>query len=233
MLRSADSRGGDTHRHDGPEFGEPGEAICEVCRWLHHRNLLAAADGNVSVRLADGRILITPAGLNKARIRPADLAVIARGGQVVSGTPSTERHLHTSIYDLCPNAQAVVHAHPPTAIAWSVAQPERVELPGDVLPEVILGVGSIPIVPYARPGTRALGESLARYLPAHRVLVLQRHGAVSWGESLEEAYDGMERVEHVAQILKSIHELGGLTPLSAEEMAGLTEVRRRLGPRTL
>jgi L-fuculose-phosphate aldolase len=234
MLRSPKSTAGDRlHESDAEELAAIGEAICETCRSLHRRNLLAAADGNVSVRLPNGRVLITPAGVNKMRMRSKDLVVLTETGEFSTGRPSTERHLHLTIYDQCPTARAVVHAHPPTAIAWSIAQPERTELPADVLPEVILGVGAIPIVPYALPGTPALGQGLQRFLPAHRVLVLQRHGAVSWGESLDEAYDGMERAEHVAQILKSAFELGGLTPLGPQEIAALTDARRRLGPRTL
>jgi L-fuculose-phosphate aldolase len=192
----------------GEEAQEAADAICDACRSLHARNLLAAADGNVSVRLRDGGVLITP-------------------------EPSTERHMHLTIYDRCPNARAVVHAHPPTAIAWSVAHPDRTALPSDVLPEVILAAGTIPIAPYARPGTAALGEGLAALLPDHRIVILQRHGAVAWGESLDEAYYGMERVEHVAQILKAAHELGGLHSLPAEDVRALIDARRKIGPRTL
>jgi L-fuculose-phosphate aldolase len=124
-----------------------------------------------------------------------------------------------------------VHAHPPTAIAWTIASPTSSELPGDVLPEVALGVGRIPIVPYARPGTDAVGAALRPLLPRHRALILARHGAVCWGETLAEGYDGMERIEHVAEILKSAMELGGLTSLPAAEMAALDAMRRSLGDR--
>jgi L-fuculose-phosphate aldolase len=207
--------------------------VCEVCRWLHGRNLLAAADGNVSVRLADGRIVITPSGVSKARLRPEQIAVLAEDGSVVSGQPSSERLMHLAIFRACPDARAIVHAHPPTAIAWTVAQPERTELPVDVLPEVILGVGAIPIVTYARPGTEAVGASLLPYLPQHRALILARHGAVCWGQSLVEAYNGIERIEHVALILKAAHELGSVTALPAAEVVALYQMRAALGPRIL
>lgn len=141
--------------------------------------------------------------------------------------------MHLAIFRACPEARAVVHAHPPTAIAWTVAQPGLAQLSGDALPEVVLAAGAIPIVPYARPGTPAVGESLRAYLPAHRALVLARHGAVCWGESAEEAYGGMERIEHVAQILKAAHELGGVTALPSEEVAALAGLRAKLGPRLL
>jgi len=217
----------------GTELDAVLEDVCDVCRRLHARNLVAAADGNVSVRLGDGRIAITPAGAVKSRLQPSQMALLEADGTVVRGAPSSERLMHLAIYRARPDARAVVHAHPPTAIAWTVARPDLRELPADVLPEVMLAVGAIPVVPYARPGTAAVGDGLLPHLARRRLLILARHGAVCWGESLEEAYNGMERVEHVAQILKAAHELGGVTPLPPGELAALAQVRAALGPRVL
>ena len=208
-------------------------SICDVCRRLHARNLLAAADGNVTVLLADGRIAITPSGVAKAGLRPADLAYLDPDGTVLSGRPSSERLMHLAVYRACPEARAVVHAHPPTAIAWSLAFPDQAALPGDALPELILAAGSIPIVPYARPGTAAMGGNLAPYLPEHRLLILARHGALAWGESLEEAYNGLERLEHVCQILTSAQILGGAQPLPEDELNALRQARLQGGRRLL
>ena len=141
--------------------------------------------------------------------------------------------MHLAVYKACPEARAVVHAHPPTAIAWSLAHPELTCLPCDALPEVILAAGAIPFVPYARPGTAAMGEQLVPFLPEHRLLILARHGALAWGETLEEAYNGLERLEHACQILKSAHELGGARPLPAPELKALRAARARGGRRLL
>jgi L-fuculose-phosphate aldolase len=207
--------------------------LCAVCRRLHARNLLAAADGNVSVLLEDGRIAITPAGVAKAQVGPEDLAYLAGDGSVLAGRPSSERLMHLAVYGACPEARAVVHAHPPTAIAWSLARPDLAYLPAEALPEVILAAGSIPFVPYARPGTAAMGERLLPFLPEHRLLILGRHGALAWGESLEEAYNGMERLEHVCQILKSAQELGGARALPEAELRALRAARELAGGRLL
>ena len=208
--------------------------LCDTCKRLHARNLLAAADGNVSVLLGDGRIAITPSGVAKVRMSPGDMAYLSsRDGQVLAGRPSTERLMHLAVYRACPEARAVVHAHPPTAIAWSLARPEWTCLPSEALPEVILAAGTIPFVPYARPGTAAMGEALAPYLPAHRLLVLARHGALAWGETLEEAYLGMERLEHACQILKAAHDLGGAQPMPAAEVEALRQARVKAGRRLL
>jgi L-fuculose-phosphate aldolase len=216
-----------------PQEAEVREAIARVCARLHGRNLLASADGNVSVRLSDEEILFTPTGVNKAELDPACIAVVTLDNKVISGSPSGERLMHLEVYRKCPKARAVVHAHPPTAIAWTVARPDLRELPAEALSELILAAGRVPVAPYARPGTLAMGEVLHPFLPAHRVILLSRHGALSWGEDLEEAYNGMERLEHVCQILKSAHELGGLTFLPQEEVEALRQMRAKLGEKTL
>ncbi len=212
---------------------EGAQFIVDICRRLHGKNLLAAADGNVSVKLQDGTILITPTGRNKALLTAADMARLTMDNNVLAGHPSGERLMHLEVYRQCRLAKAVVHAHPPTAIAWSVARPDLRELPPDCLSETVLAVGPIPFVPYARPGGQAMGDVLADFLPHSRVMILSRHGALSWGESLEEAYNGMERLEHCALILKAAVELGGLTSLPAEEFRALCAMRAQMGDRTL
>ena len=207
--------------------------IVEVCRRLYQRNMLAAADGNVSYRCSDEKILITPTGKAKAFISEDHIATITLSGECIQGTPSGEYLMHLEVYKQCPEAKAVVHAHPPTAIAWTIARPELTELPGSCLPEVILATGKIPIAPYARPGTQEMGIHIRPFLPQHKVMILARHGGLSWGENLEEAYWGMERLEHCADILKRASELGSLTPLPDEEVQSLMAIRKKMGNKTL
>ena len=209
------------------------EEIREACAHLHARGLLAAADGNVSIRLPDDTVLITPAGANKARLAEGSLARVALDGGILEGRPSTERAMHLAVYRASADARVVIHAHPPTAIAWTLARPALPELPTDALPELLLAAGRVPIVPYARPGTEEMGSVLLPFLPAHRLLLLSRHGALAWGESMEEAVNGIERVEHSALILKAAEELGGSTPLPPLELEALRVLRARIGPRLL
>jgi len=185
------------------------------------------------MRAEDDVILMTPSGLHKGYLKAEDFALVTLDNRVLHGKPSSERLMHLEVFRLCPEARAVVHAHPPHAIAWSVAHPEMKELPAECLSEVILAVGSIPFVPYARPGTSEMAEVLKPFLPDHRVMVLSRHGGLSWGEDLDEAYNGMERLEHSALILKYAQDLGGLTSLKPEEIAYLKETRKKLGKKTL
>lgn len=212
---------------------ETSKHIIEIAQRLHARNMLAAADGNISLRISDQEILITPSGQAKAFMKPQEMALITLDNKILAGTPSGERLMHLEIYRNCPQAKAVIHAHPPTAIAWSIAKPELRELPADSLSEVILATGRIPFVPYARPGTLDMGTHLKTFLPKHRALILSRHGAVAWGEDLEEAYRGMERIEHSALILAKAVQLGGLTKLPDDEVQVLYKMREELGDRLL
>jgi L-fuculose-phosphate aldolase len=203
--------------------------IVEICKRLHRRNMLAAADGNISYRISDEEILITPSGIAKGFMTAEQMAVINLNGEVLLGKPSSERLMHLEVFKSSPKAKAIIHAHPPTAIAWSIAQPELKKLPSDCLSEVILATGDIPFVPYARPGTQQMGDVLKDFLPQHRALILRNHGAITWGEDMDEAYRGMERIEHSCEILFKAKQLGGLHPLPAEEIKYLYELRKTIG----
>lgn len=207
--------------------------LLDGCRRLHVGGLLAASDGNLSVRLPNGLIAMTPSGVPKAKVKLGDLAHLTLDGEVISGRPSSERAMHLAIYRAVPEAKAVVHAHPPTAIAWSVARPDLTELPSDALPEVILAAGRIPIVPMAIPGTEAMGSNLLPFLPAHRLMILARHGGLCWGEHLDEAVGGLERLEQVATILWKAEALGGAQPLAASDLAELRALRAKIGPKII
>ncbi len=207
--------------------------LLDACRRLHASGLLAASDGNLSVRLPNGLIAMTPSGVPKAKVRLEDLAHLQLDGTIQAGRPSSERAMHLAIYRAVPEAKAIVHAHPPTAIAWSLARPELEELPSDGLPEVILAAGRIPIVPMAMPGSEAMGTNLLTYLPEHRLMILARHGGLCWGEHMEEAAGGMERLEQVATILWKAEALGGAKPLSRAELEELRALRAKLGPKII
>jgi len=207
--------------------------LLDACRRLHAGGLLAASDGNLSVRLPNGLIAMTPSGVPKAKVQLGDLAYLQLDGTIQAGRPSSERAMHLAIYQAVPEAKAIVHAHPPTAIAWSLARPDLEELPSDGLPEVILAAGRIPIVPMAMPGTEAMGTHLLPFLPAHRLMILARHGGLCWGGHMDEAAGGMERLEQVATILWKAEALGGAKPLSDSELKELRALRAKLGPRII
>ncbi|HUF27503.1 MAG TPA: class II aldolase/adducin family protein [Gemmatimonadaceae bacterium] len=203
--------------------------IVRVCQRLWERGLIAGPDGNVSVRLRSDRILVTPAGLSKVDVRPEDLVELSLDGRKLRGRmrPSSEVGMHLRIYQRRPDVQAVVHAHPPTATGFAVAGEGFMDC---VLPEVIFQVGSVPLVPYATPGTPALADSFEPYLDRHSAFLMANHGATTVGPSLLVAHQRMESLEHAARILLTARALGRVQTLSAEDVRQLEEARHRAVP---
>ena len=209
------------------------EWIIETGRRLHAKDYIAAADGNISYRLSDQRILITSRGRPKGFLTKEDIAIMNLQGEVIAGKPSTESRMHLEVYRRQPEARAVIHAHAPTCTAWSIARPDLTRLPDESMAELILAVGEVPVAPYQRPGTEEMARAVAGFVDKHQVVILARHGVLSWGRDLEEAYMGVERVEHAAQILWRAQAIGGLTSLPADEVQALREMRKNAGNRIL
>lgn len=202
--------------------------VVRVCRQLYERGLIAGQDGNVSVRLPADRILVTPAGFRKADVTEEDLVILALDGARIGGghEASSEVLMHLAAYRARPDVGAVVHAHPPVATGFAVAGES---LPGDVLPELAVLVGAVPLVPYGMPGTAALPAALAPFLPNHDAFLLANHGVTTLGRSLGEAHQRMESVEHCATILLTARRLGRVNALGAGDLRLLEEARRRRG----
>lgn len=174
--------------------------IVEVCRLMHQRGLIAASDGNVSVRLGAETILVTPSGARKGFLRPEDLVLTDLDGRPVSGQsgrPSSELAMHTAIYAVRDDVRSVVHAHPPCAIAHTVA---GVSLSDPLMPEVFCLLGEVTMVPYTTPTTHEVPDAIQEQILGRRALMMERHGSITVGGSLAEAYDRLEVLEHAARI---------------------------------
>lgn len=193
------------------------DQIVTVCRRLYERGLIAGPDGNVSVRLENGDILITPSGRSKIDVTADTLLVVDASGRVIAGdgSPSSEIRMHLRIYQRRADVHAVVHAHPPTATGFGVAGQS---FTAPVLPEVILQMGTVPLVPYATPGTDALPDSLEPFLMEHDCFLLANHGATTVGSTLEIAHQRMESLEHAARIVFVARSLGTVNELSAPDV---------------
>lgn len=207
--------------------------IIGVAVMLHHKNMLAACDGNISYRYDDDTILITPTGKPKFLLSEEDIAAIDIDGNVISGEPSSEMLMHLEVYKERADARVVIHAHPPTAVAYSIAHPDAQEIPGTSFSELILAVGKLPIVPFQLPGSAEMGTALLPYIKDHKVMVLARHGALSFGEDLIEAYNGMERLEHSCEILLKAEGFGAVTELDEDTIEKLQLMRKQIGDKTL
>jgi L-fuculose-phosphate aldolase len=200
------------------------EEIVTVCRRLYVRGLIAGQDGNVSVRLDGGHILVTPAGLSKVDVTADSLVELTLDGSPVTlgHSASSEVGMHLCIYRARPDVRAVVHAHPPVATAFGVAGRDFMDA---VLPEVIFHLGSVPLVPFALPGTPALGDAMAPYLAEHDAFLLASHGATTVGPSLRLAHQRMESLEHAARILHAASMIGSPARLRDEDVAALRRAR--------
>jgi L-fuculose-phosphate aldolase len=194
--------------------------LVEVCRLLHSRGLIAGRDGNVSVRLPNGQVLVTPAGMAKRECTPDDLVVVDADGQHISGSraASSELGIHLRIYRHRPDVSAVIHAHPPVATGFALAGET---LPPDALPEIVLGIGTVPLVHYETPGTAALSDALETHLVGHDAFLLANHGAVTTGPSVGVAYERMESLEHTARIVLTARLLGRVIALSPAQLDAL------------
>jgi L-fuculose-phosphate aldolase len=201
-------------------------AIVRVCNRMYERGLIAGADGNVSVRISFDHVLVTPRGFSKASVEEHDLVLVNLDGKRIGGRhePSSEVAMHLAIYRAREDVNAVVHAHPPVATAFAVA---GIGLPGDVLPELAVQMGEVPVVPYATPGTEAMPEALTPYLPNYDAFLLANHGATTVGCTLAEAHHRMESLEHSANILLTARLLGRVNALGAEDARILEAARRK------
>jgi L-fuculose-phosphate aldolase len=200
----------------------------EVCRRLHARNLIGAGEGNVSARLGRGRLLVTPSGANKGFISARDLVVVREsdGAVVGRGRASTELRMHLAAYAARPDVNAVVHAHPITAVALTVA---GLPPPNDLMPEASVVLGEVVVAPFSTPGTDEVPRALAPFIGAHDVLLLERHGALALGRDLFQAYDRLETLERVAQVALAARLLGRCEPLpreAVEKVLAAAGVRR-------
>lgn len=196
------------------------QELVETCRWMYEKNFITSTDGNVSVRYRENQILITPSGVHKGFLKPEDLIVTDLQGNKISGNrkASQEIAMHTAVYEMRRDIMAVVHAHPVHCIAFTLA---GLNLGKNYLPEVILSVGEIPIVPYTTPTSAEVPQKIKEFILHYEALILDRHGALTIGKNLFEAYCKLERMEHVAQTLFVARQLGPIQHLSSEELQKL------------
>jgi L-fuculose-phosphate aldolase len=207
-------------------------AIVQFGRLLHENRLVAATDGNLSVRLDDERVLVTPTSISKGRMRASDMVIVDMDGNLVSGKRkvSTEIAMHLLIYRMRPDVRGIVHAHPPTATGFAAS---GYDLNRPLVCEVVVGLGSIPLARYGTPGTPELTDALEPLIPHHDAILMANHGVVTFGDSIESAYMKMETVEHFAKIALVTHLLGNEQPLGEKEVEKLHEVRHRYNGRAI
>lgn len=193
---------------------------------LHSSGFIAATDGNISVRLDDERVLVTPTGMSKGMMKTSDLVIVDMDGKKLKGQRevTSEIGMHLLIYQMRPDVNAVVHAHPRTATGFAAA---GIALNQPLVCEVVIGLGQIPLAPYGTPGTSELAETLEPFIPDFDAILMANHGVVTYSSDLQSAYMKMETVEHFAQITLVTHLLGKQQPLACGDLEKLLAVRSR------
>ena len=208
------------------------KALCEIGKLCYSRGLIVGADGNISTKASDGTLFITPAGAMKGFLEPHHIAHIDMEGRVLDNGPkcSTETGIHLVCYQERPEIKAMVHAHPPHAVALTIADIDM-QLP--IIPEIVVTIGGIPTAPFGTPGTPELPESIRELIGCSDVVIMKNHGSVTVGSNLMDAFKKLDMVEHTARILWLAHMAkGGLEPLPPESVAKLLATRELLGIKT-
>lgn len=198
--------------------------IVEIGRLLDRHEFVAGSDGNISARVDDDRILITPSGMSKGAMETRDLVLVDSEGRKFKGRrdASSEIGMHLFIYRMRPDIQAIVHSHPPTATGFAAA---GVALDIPLVCEFAMGLGEIPLAPYGTPGTLELSETIRPFVSRCDAILLANHGAVTYGIDLRSAYMKTEKVEHFAKVALVTHTLGRQHPLTREQVEKLTKRR--------
>ena len=203
--------------------------LVEICHRMYRQGYIAAGDGNVSAKLDDGeRVLVTPTGFHKGFITEDDLVVVDLHGKLLRGTkrPSSEFLMHELAYAERADVGAVVHSHPPITVALALA---GVSLAQCILSETCLVLGAILVAPYSTPTTEEVPRVLKPYMRQSNAIVMDRHGAITLGRDLDEAYNRLEAMEHAAKITHAARVLGPVAPLPPHEVDKLQSLAKQLG----
>lgn len=176
------------------------EELVRICHLLYEKDLVTAADGNISVRVSGEHILLTPSGRSKGFVKAGEILVLDPEGNVVEGTgrPSKEYPMHRAIYEKRPEIRAVVHTHPVFATAFAMAGKT---VPDQYLVETKAMIRGIALADYAAPGSLALAEKVREKAVGNDAVLLQNHGALTVGKDLTDAFQKMEILESVAKTM--------------------------------
>ncbi len=203
------------------------ELMCDIGRRVWQKGMVAANDGNFSVKLNDNEFLCTPTGVSKGFMTPEYICKVDAQGNVLEANegfrPSSEIKMHMRIYEKRPDVNAVVHAHPIYATAFAIAgQP----LDQPIMPEAVIFLGEVPLAKYGTPSTNEVPDSIEEYLPYVNQVLLENHGALTWGSDLLSAYHKMESVEFYANLMYKAKMLGGAQVLNDEQVGKLIDLAK-------
>jgi L-fuculose-phosphate aldolase len=203
--------------------------MCDIGQRVYNRGMVAANDGNFSVKVGPNEILCTPTGVSKGFMTPNMICKVDLEGNVLKSDgihkPSSEIKMHLRVYKLRPDVKAVVHAHPMYATAHAIA---GIPLNKQIMPESTIFLGEVPIAKYGLPSTPEIPDAVEPFLGSHDAVLLENHGALAWGVDLLSAYFKLESLEFYAELSYRSQMLGGARELPTKEVDRLIELRRNM-----
>ena len=212
-----------------PRIEELKRRICDMGRRIWLKDFTDGNGGNITVRVGDNLVLCTPTLICKGFMAPEDMALIDMDGRQLAGTRkrTSEALTHLGIMKRQPAAKACVHAHPPHATAFAIA---NASVPTCLIPEAEVFLGKIGIAPYQTPGTPENAEEVGRIGVDHQAILMQNHGVIVWGKDVEDAYWKIENLDAYCRTVAIATGLGtGLHRFGPDKLKDLIDLRLKLG----
>lgn len=206
------------------------KAICEIGDKMYNKGFVAANDGNISVKISDDTIIVTPTGVSKGGMSMKSLVKMKLDGTVTGkNKPSSEVKMHIRVYQLNPTVKSVVHAHPPASTAFAIA---RIPMDRPIMSESILTLGVVPVAEYALPGTKEVPDSIEPFVKTHNAVMLANHGLLTWGDNITQAMYRMESAEQYCNIMIYLKQIGKPVEFNSSQVSDLINIRKSLGIET-
>lgn len=206
------------------------QQICDIGKRIYNRGMVASNDGNISVKIGENEFLCTPTGVSKGFMTPEYICKVDIDGNILEANPgfrpSSEIKMHLRVYRERPDVNAVVHAHPMYATAFAIV---GMPLASPIMPEAVISLGYVPVAKYGTPSTMEIPDAVAPYLPYFDAVLLENHGALSFSDTLLNAYHKMESLEFYAKLLYLSRQIGKPQEFTPEQVERLYEIRRAFG----
>lgn len=205
------------------------EKIIEIGRRFYNRGFVSSNDGNISVKVSENEIWVTPTGISKGFMSDDMLVKMDLDGNILEQNgykPTSEVKMHLKVYKENPTTTSVVHAHPINSTLCSIL---GIALDLPVLTETVLQIGTIPVAHYAKPGTNEVPDSIQPFCKDYNGVLLANHGVLSWGDTIEEAFARMEVIEYYAEVILRLKDEPSYRSLSKKQIQDLVNIREKAG----
>ncbi len=204
------------------ELLHPRNRITMIMELIYNNGMTTTSGGNISIKDEDGNVWITPAGYDKGSLTPKDIVCVKADGSVEGiHRPSSEYPFHKAIYDLRPGLNAVIHAHPPALVSFSIVR----QIPDtNIIPQTKKFCGPVGYAPYKLPGSDELGKSISDiFEKGFDSVIMENHGTVVGGSNLFRAFQRFETLEFCSRSIINSRKLGGYKSLSDDQIASFEE----------